>query len=425
MKWKLAFVFVMAIVVGGVGGSWLKNLPGFVIIAYDKTSYEMRLWIAVSLLILLLVILYFIGVIIRSFISGTHRVKLWQGDRHWRKARKQTIMGMLSFIEGRWQQAENTMINAAKNSDTKLINYLVAAQSAQHQNSEERRDAYLRLAHKSEPNAQVAIGLTQAQLQLDNLQFEQALATLTDLQANHSNHPFILKLLCMSYQKLQDWNSIIELLPNLKKQRVFDQEKLAEIETIAILGVLDCEADKGELESFKDTWNHFPSSSRKKTVHIISYAKHLIKFNQMDEAEKILKPLFKKDPCEQLIALYGEINSTDGNKQFAFLENWYNNHPKAPNIVYLTLGKIAYKLSLWGKARFYFERSLRLEPSAEGYFMMAKTLQQLDDIELASECYRQGLEFVVDPKTPIKTLLLEKGSDDLVSANILPKFENI
>ncbi len=423
MKWKLAFVFVFAIVVGGVGGSWLKNLPGFVIIAYDKTSYEMRLWIAVSLLILLLVTLYFIGVIIRSFFSGAQRVKLWQGDRHWRKARKQTIKGMLSFMEGRWQQAENTMINAVKNSDTKLINYLVAAQSAQHQNSEERRDAYLRLAHKAEPNAQVAIGLTQAQLQLDNLQFEQALATLTDLQANHNHHPFILKLLCMTYRKLQDWKAIIEILPRLKKQQVFDDEKLAKIETKAVLGVLDCEAKKAELENFKNTWSNFPSSSRKKTIHIISYAKYLIQFEQMDEAEKLLKPLFKKDPCEELISLYSEIKSTDGNKQFAFLENWLNNHPKAPNIIYLTLGKVAYKLSLWGKARFYFERCLRVAPSAEGYFMMAKTLQQLDDVELASECYRQGLEFVVDPKTPTKTLLLEKGTDDLVSANILPKFE--
>ncbi len=422
MKWKIALV--VALVVGGIGGSWLKNLPGFVIIAYDKTSYEMRLWIAVSLLLLLLSVLYFIGLIIRSFISGTHRVKLWQGDRHWRKARKQTIKGMLSFMEGRWQQAENTMINAARNSDTKLINYLVAAQSAQHQHSEERRDAYLRLAHKAEPSAQVAIGLTQAQLQLDNRQFEQALATLTDLRANNSNHPFILKLLCMTYRKLQDWHAIIQLLPSLKKQKVFRDEKLAKIESEAITGVLQNEAAKAELESFKDTWSNLPSSSRKKTTHILSYAKHLIEFNQMDEADKVLKALFKKDPSDALIKLYGEVKCEDGNKQFTFLENWYNSNPQAPHEIYLTLGKIAFRLSLWGKARFYFERCLRVAPSAECYFMMAKTLQQLDDVELAGECYRQGLEFVVDPKTQSKTLLLEKGTDDIVSANILPKFEN-
>jgi len=421
MKWKVA-LFV-ALIVGGIGGSWLKNLPGFVIIAYDKTSYEMRLWIAVSLLILLLTVLFFIGAFFRSLISGANRVKGWQGERHWRKARKQTIKGMLSFIEGRWQQSENTMINAAKNSDTKLINYLVAAQSAQHQNSEERRDAYLRLAHKAEPNANVAIGLTQAQLQLDNLQFEQALATLTDLRVKNANHPFILKLLCMTHRKLQDWNAIIDLLPALKKQNVFRTEKLERIETLSVTGILEAEAQKGELESFKDAWLKLPSASRKKHHHILSYAKTLIEFEQMDEAEKILKPLFKKSSDEEVIRLYGALKSTEGSKQFGFLENWYNNHPQAPNVIYLALGKIAFNISLWGKARYYFERSLRLAPCAESYFMMAKTLLQLDDEELAAECFRHGLEHVVNPETSSKTLLLENGSDDLVTANLLPKFE--
>jgi HemY protein len=422
MKWKIGLV--LALIIGGIGGSWLKNLPGFVIIAYDKTSYEMRLWIAVSLLLIFLAVLYFIGRIIRSFISGTNRVKLWQGDRHWRKARKQTIKGMLSFMEGRWQQAEKTMINAAKNSDTKLINYLVAAQSAQHQHSEERRDAYLRVAHKAEPNAKVAIGLTQAQLQLDNLQFEQALATLTDLRTSNNNHPFILKLLSATYRKLQDWQSLIELLPSLKKQGIFREEKLEKIESEAVFGVLNWVAEKGELENFKDTWSKLPSSSRKKPAHITAYAKHLIEFDQMDEADKTLRPLFKKSATDELIELYGKLSGGDASKRFSFLENWYNNNPQASNAIYLTLGKVAYDMSLWGKARFYLERGLRIAPNAESFFMMAKTLQKLDDIELASECYRQGLEFVIEPKQPTKTLLLEQGADELVSANILPKFEN-
>lgn len=421
MKWKIALI--VAIVVGGIGGSLIKNLPGFVIIAYEKTSYEMRLWVAIFILILFLTVLYFIAVFIRSLITGANRVKGWQGERRWRKARKQTIKGMLSFIEGRWNQSENTMINAAKNSDTKLINYLVAAQSAQHQNSEERRDAYLRMAHKAEPNAKVAIGLTQAQLQLDNLQYEQALATLTDLKVKHANHPYILKLLCITHKKLGDWSAVVELLPSLRKQNVFSQEKLEEIENMSVGGLLDYEANKGELEKFKDAWLRLPSSCRKQQDHIIKYSRHLIQFEQMDEAEKCLKPLFKKAPNEETIRLFGEVNSSDGNKQFVFLENWNNSHPQSPPVIYLVLGKIAFNISLWGKARFYFERSLRVAPSAEGYFMMAKTLLKLEDDELASECYRQGLEHVMCPKPINKTLLLEDGSDDLLSANILPKFE--
>ena len=289
MKWII--VLILAIVVGGVGGSWLKNLPGFVIIAYDNTSYEMRLWVAVTLLLVIIAVVFLTIAILRSVLGSANKMKGWRGERQFRKARKQTIKGLLSFVEGRWNQSENTMINAVKNSDTKLINYLIAAQSAQHQQAEDRRDGYLRLAHKAEPGAMVAIGLTQAQLQFDNSQFEQALATLTELNSKQPHHPFVLKLLSATYHRLQDWRAIMKLLPELKKQKSLTTEKLTQLEANSVDGLLREEFAKGQLETLQDTWLNLPSSSRKLPASILCYAKLLIQFDQMKEAERLLKQL--------------------------------------------------------------------------------------------------------------------------------------
>ncbi|MDQ7049156.1 MAG: heme biosynthesis HemY N-terminal domain-containing protein [Enterobacterales bacterium] len=414
---------MLALVVGGVGGSWLKNLPGIFMIAVGNTSYEMRLWVAIALLLVFLSLLFFVGVIIRSFLAGANRVKGWQGGRVWKKARKLTIKGMLAFVEGRWKQAENTMIKAAKNSDTKLINYLVAAQAAQHQNAEDRRDQYLRLAHQSEPGAKVAIGLTQAQLQLDNKQHEQALATLTDLRIKHANHPFILKLLCMTYRRIQDWQAIMELLPILKKHQVFNNHILLEIETQSVSHILTLKSRQGELEGLKDAWLKLPNASRKNSDNIICYTELLIYFDQMDEAESLIRPLFKKNPDNKTIKLFGDIKSPLGNKQFAFLENWYASHPQAANSIHLSLGKLAFNIALWGKAKAHLEQGIQLEANAESYFMMAQTLEQLEQFELASKFYKLGLEFVVHPEQVNQPLVLAQGVDDLVTANLLPKFE--
>ena len=410
---KLKIALLIAVIVGAIGGSWIKNLPGFVIIAYDKTSYEMRLWIAITLLLLLLACLFMIGIFLRSLISGANRVKDWQGGRHWRKARKQTIQGMLAFVEGRWKQAENTMINAAKNSDTKLINYLIAAQAAQQQKAEDRRDSYLRLAHKSAPKADIAIGLTQAQLQLDSEQLEQALASLNELRIKNTNHPFILKLLSETYTNLKDWDAIIELLPVLKKQKVYSLDELKEIEFKSIAELLEREFNKNDLESLKQAWLSLSTNSKKDYKIVVCYARLLVRFEEMDEAEKLVKPLFKKTPDTEIIKAYGEIKSSFGTKQFNFLETWFNNNSQAPNSVYLALGKIAFNVELWGKARYYFERSLRVDPTAESYFRMAKTLQKLDDMEHASECFQQGLEFVVEPEKSKQALLLTKAQGKL------------
>ena len=421
MKWKLTLL--IAIVIGAIGGAWVKNLPGFVIIAYDKTSYEMRLWIAAVLLLILVVFILFTISFIKSLFASAGKVRGWQGNRSWRRSRKHTIRGMLAFVEGRWKQAENTMVNAAKNSDTKLINYLVAAQAAQYQNAEDRRDSYLRLAHKAEPSADIAIGLTQAQLQLDNEQNEQALATLNELKQKTPNHPFILKLLCLTRKKLQDWNAIIELLPALKKQSVFNQQQLEQIEFESVTGLMQQTSLVNGFERLNKLWFDFPSSVRKKEKIIYCYVNRLIEFNQMELAEKTLKPLFKKQTNQEAIDLYGKIISNDGSKQFSFLESWLNSHPQSPNAIYLALGKIAYRISLWGKARHYLELYLRVEPSAEAFFMMAKTLDKLDDYELSMECYKQGLSFMVNPELNSNSVNLENGSEDVSSTNFVPKFE--
>lgn len=445
MKWKIALL--VAIVIGAIGGSWIKNLPGFVIIAFDKTSYEMRLWVAITLLLILITSLYLIGRFLRSLISGASKVKGWRGGRKWQKARKQTVQGMIAFVEGRWNQSEKTMIAAADNSDTKLINYLVAAESAQYQNAMDRRDRYLQLAHKSEPNAKVAIGLTQAQLQQENNQYERALATLNELNSNHANHPLIVKLLYITHNELQDWQAVVDLLPQLKKLKIVSAERLQEIEFFSISQLLkkqllkkqlpsnDLLAKDGEiskLEHLNNLWLSLQSGSRKKPQNILSYAKLLVELDDMDEAEKLVKPLFKKELAKetsgQLINLYGNINSSSIDQQFSLLENWHYKHDDSPNVIYSALGKIAYNASLWGKARFYLERSLRTSPSAEAYLMMAKTLKKMDDEELADETYRQGLEFVVQPQLTNQTLLLKKNignqnTTDQQAANILPKFE--
>ena len=398
MKWIIAVL--AALVIGSVGGAWVKNLPGFVIIAYEKTSYEMRLWVAVTILMVVWILFFLIGMFIRSLLSGAGKMKGWQGGRQWKKARKQTIQGMLAYSEGRWNQSEKTMIAAAKQSDTKLINYLIAAQAAQQQNldgqnSVERRDAYLRAAHKLEPSAGVAIGITQAQLQLDNQQYEQALATLNELKTKSPNHPFITKLLCIAYQKLNDWQSIVELLPTLKKHKIYIESQQNEIDTKSIRNLLTSIAKDNNLEKIKDVWQNLPSYLRKNESNHLFFISLLIQFEQMDEAEKSLKPYFKNQPSNQALELYGKLKSSNTSQQFNFLETCYNQSKQPPNEIYIVLGIVAFNAELWGKARFYLERCLKTAPSADAYLLMAETLKKLNDFELANECYRQGLEFSV------------------------------
>ncbi|MET1254993.1 heme biosynthesis HemY N-terminal domain-containing protein [Aliikangiella maris] len=416
-------LLLATVLIGGVAGSWIKNLPGFVIVAYQTTTYEMRLWVAVAINFLFILVLALIIYFAYKLLKNTRRFKDWRGNRHIKRARKLTVQGMLAFSEGRWKDAEEAMVNAAKTANTKLINYLIAAQAAQHQNAETRRDYYLKQASQVEPNAKIAIGLTQAQLQIQHNQYEQALASLTQLKSKNPNHPYVLKLLCQLFRKLQEWEQLVKLLPQLKKQQILDNEQLAAIEEQAINGLLFAKSQAGQLEEIRDIWQNLPAYLRKNKTNQINYARLLIDFQQMEEAEALLKPIIKKYGDNNTIHLYGQLNTIEPARQLNFLESWYQANHNPPEVIYLAMAKLAYRANLWGKARQFLDRAIVAQPTPEVYLFMAKTLTKLNDQVNAQQYYQQGLELSILPREATNQLTLEKGSDDLINAGLLPRFK--
>jgi len=386
-------LLLLAIVVGGLAGSWLKNLPGFVVIAIGTTTYEMRLWIAVALILLLILVLllgiYFLALSLR----GVNLLKHWSGKRSYRSARRKTIKGMLAFTEGRWAQAERAMLKAASQSDMPLINYLVAAQAAQHQGAEIRRDEYLKLAYEAEPSAEVTVGITQAQLQMQNNQFEQALATLSDLQSKYPSHPYLLKLLARCYWQLGEWQALIELLPKLKKLKINWQQSMPQLEKKVVAGVLAQAADD-DYEALIKAWQALPSATRKLESSLLAYAENLLKVNRIEEAESLLRQILRKNPSEQAIKLYAELRSPNPQAQFNFLENWQQSHEFSPAIVGFALGRLARRAGFWGKAEQYLRRAIEANPSADAYWLLADALRRAGKVDEARQVIDEGLAVI-------------------------------
>ena len=101
-----------------------------------------------------------------------------------------------------------------------MFNYLQAARAAHLQGSDQRRDEWLKLAYEHTPAAANAVLLTQAELQLDRGQYEQALATLRRIDEDSRDHSYALALLGRLYFRLEDWEQLDALLPRLKKHGV-------------------------------------------------------------------------------------------------------------------------------------------------------------------------------------------------------------
>ncbi|MDT8283627.1 MAG: heme biosynthesis HemY N-terminal domain-containing protein [Gammaproteobacteria bacterium] len=364
---------------------------GHVSFRFAGLSFETNLVVfgaaILCFLFVILLLIKFWQLIINALVyfGGRRKTRLKE------RARLSLSQGLIEYAEGRFEQAEKVLLQYIKYSDNRLLIYLTAARAAQQQHAYERRDEYLRKAHQEAPEADIAIGLTKAELQLAHDQNEQALATLTQLNKLSINHTYVLTLLANSYKHLQDWNNLKEILPSLKKHGGLSVESFLSFEVLVCNGQLTNIAKNKNGELLIDFWKETPHHLKILPDVVEHYAKQLIAVDASTEAEKILRHYLNKNWQESIIILYSEMELSADNKQLEMAEYWLKDHQHNAWLL-LALGKICISLSLWGKARSYLEASISINPMPENYLKLARLLEEhMDESIAAQEYYRKGL----------------------------------
>jgi len=390
--WRLIWLLIILVVSIGLGLLIAKD-PGVAFFSYRQWSVEMPLWFAVVSLILVLLIGYFFLRLFGRMDSAWYRLKNWLRWRRKNKAYSKTNRGLLELIEGNWKNAEYYLNEGIIRSDAPLVNYLALAKAAHEQGKYDRRDDYLRKAYGCAPHAEIAIGLTQAQFQMNQEQFEQALATLTHLRSLAPKQPQVLKTLERLYIHIGDWQNLIKLLPSLYKSRVLTRVQYAQLEKKAYQELLLSTAIRAESkQALQACWQTIPKKLKNDPGIIYCYAQQLSSYpEEADLIAGMIVKVLKKTWDAHLVRLYGLLVTASATKQLAQAEKWLSHYPQHAEL-FLTLGRLSMQCQLWGKARHYFEESLQLAGSSETYIEYGKLLEQLGDTTTALQNYREGLQ---------------------------------
>lgn len=310
------------------------------------------------------------------------------------KAHGSLTQGFIEYAEGRFEHSEKILLQHVKYSDNRLLVYLTAARAAQQLGAHERRDDYLRKAHLEAADADIAIGLTKAELQLAHDQFEQALATLEQINSLSVNHPYVLTLLASTYKQLQDWDNLKQILPALKKHGRLPAENFLAFEVAVCIGQLTNLAGSQDSSLLINYWDETSGHLKVIPQVIEQYARLLISVNAAGEAETVLRHYLDKNWHESTIILYSELDVMVDNKQLEAAEDWLEDHQQNPWLL-LALGKMCMTRSLWGKARNYLEASISIRPMPENYLKLARLLEEhMSEPAAAQEYYRQGLHLL-------------------------------
>lgn len=384
----LLFVFLLLLVSIWLGIT-ISAGSGYVLITYSHWQIETSLWVAVISLIIAFILLY---VLVRTLGRMTRikkQVQRWRRMRRYRKARYLSHLGLNALAEGNWQRAEHQLTAAAALSKYPLHHYLAAATAANHAEAYDRRDQYLQKAFLSNPHQSLAISLTQANLQIDNQQWEAALATLQHIHQNHPHHRYTLKLLSIVYLKLKDWVKLDALLPSLKKYNVESEKKFYELEKMVMLQLLANDSKQGA-EALHRTWNAFSRRMQQDLDLIHAYVSFLLTHHEDAEVIKLIEHTLKKTWDPRLVEIYGLAKSTSPAAQLTKAETWLTAHPKSPELL-LSAARLSKREKFWGKARDYLQSYLQIMPNRIGYQELAEVYQQLGDDKAALIHYQKAL----------------------------------
>ena len=386
----LGFIILFLFVAAALALLALDN-PGYVLIAREPWSIEMTLVVFIALLLISVLGLYTLWNLLVRIWKTPREVADWLRRRNVRRAHASFASGLTHLAEGSWTKAEKQLLSGLRDAEAPLLNYLAAACSAQEQGQTEKRDEYLALAHQHAPDEGLAIGMLQAQLQFQARQYERALASLAQLRVNTPKHPPALYLMARVYRELRDWESLANLIPELRRAKVANASDIETLEWQAHRELLTLAPPARSGDALKQAWNAVPNHLRHKPEFVALYARQLIAQGAMDECEALISTALERDWSDELARLYGLTRTSNPAAQLESAETWLQTHPDNPDLL-LTLGRLARQSNHDGKARVYLERAVTLQAPLAAHYELGQLLEQLGERDQALACYRRALE---------------------------------
>ena len=373
--------------------------PGYLLIAFGSTTFETSLFALLVAFIVLYVVIKLLLIVLR-WINPWQLIRFGRNYKQNLRAnsRSKTIEGLLYFTRGSWESSYNLLKKGMKDSDASVVNYLAAAYAAHQQGNKEVWMNCLETAEEKYPAARSTIDSLKAQLLFKSNQLEQCVAVLQQMKIRSLNDASLLQLLKEVYLKLNDWEQLEKLLPALEKNNVIDEKEAGLMRVRIFMENLYWTSNQrvdfsnAELGAqLEKAWKKGPALYKQDERIVKHYAEILFKLDQKEQAGKAIEVALNKNWSNELIKRYGELDFGTPHRQLTIAESWIQGRPGNASLL-VTLGRLAMRNELWGKAREYFDTSIEVAPQAEAHGELARLLKCLGEEQLADEHQEKFVE---------------------------------
>lgn len=393
---RAVFWLLMVVAAATLLGLAIQEHSGYVLIAWKGLRYESSLWVFLLLVAVLWLSVWLLRWLWRGLRFSGGVLNPWSRRNHGKRMQVAADKGLLDLLEGRWERAVRHLQRAAEGERQPLMHYLGAARAAYKLGQHEESEALLERALQRQPQAELAIALTHADLQKGRGDLDGALTTLQVMRERHPQHRQVLRQLYQLHLARQAWSELLKLLPELRKAKVLEGDDLAALEQKVWIGRLheagEQGLDQGEaaLQALSSTWQQLSAAQRQSPELLLAYAGQLHALGAPEEAEAVLHKALKSAYDPSLVRLYGQLRGRDPARQLRLGEELLKQHPQDA-VLLLSLGRLCLINGVWGKAREYFEISLEFERSAETCAELARLLASQGELERSNQLLQEVL----------------------------------
>jgi HemY protein len=415
MKLVITIVLTLALAVGL--GSLSMDDPGYIVLSRDPYVVRLPLLLFVLFLFVAFLLLYLLFNFVAGVFRAPKKVKAWRNKRNENAAQNHTMQGYAGLIEGNWSTAEQSLMKKLEHNKAPLMNYLGAAYAAQQQGNFQRRNSYLDDALSSHPSQYLSVTLTRARLHYQSNELGEARDCLESLRKSSPKSAPGAKLLADVYRDLGDWDSLVKLIPSVRKMKLYPEEEIVRRERMAYENLISSPALlQGDTDRPTTTWNSLPNAKKKDPLVVGDFVKQLIKSGDLKEAETVLRRALNRSYDSELMNLYGKVNSPFVEYQIQLVEKLKKKHGEDPQLT-LTLARLYRYQNKLELSSDLYQEAIELGAQDDVLADYGSLLEQMGKTEAALQFYKRGIN-------ALSTKQANKGVDPTMEGNLIP-LENL
>jgi HemY protein len=368
--------------------------PGFIVIGRGTWTVETSLLTFILMLVLGGFSFYSFILLLLNLLRLPWKLFHNRSVHQQAKARDSLVYGLLALIQGQWQKAEKVLLKTISLGELSILHYLGAAYAASEQENSSGVANYIEKAQENLPKKEaVAITLFDAKLELQHENYSVALEKAQAAYSLAPKHNEVLLLLVKLYVQLTDWQALLKLLPEVRKYKALPVEQFHDLENRANIALIQDLLRTNPLKA-NQIWSQIPKATRLRPILLKVYVEHLIAAGDAMAAEPLLREALKYQWDNDLVTLYGALETANTSQQITYAESWLRHHDKDA-VLLTTLGHLCLRNRLLGKAQQYLEASVKLQPSAKVFQILGDLFVQTGELAEANEYYRRGLQLVL------------------------------